>query len=305
MFLVPWSIVHIQIIRQLCQKRRIWIAGLHTPSGLHHSQPPSPCLDWWEVPTRTFLWFGKGELPEAGRRRCCLEGVECKEIARKGDSQMCPSAERAQQLALSQSALPPLLWLHQHSRMFADPLQHPPGRSAPLNWRSFSSELTATCAVWVNISVLVCWRREGGEAEDVMFFPLVPYRLLTFLAQEICWVSVEGQGNLLLKVVLFSLIFPLLYSFLSHKNNKTSPKSHIHWGSMSNLCTLWHSTVTYKVQTWEPQSSYPLPKKATPNSQNVLNTFMILLCRAALIFRCMSSGWTCLRTSDIIWCQVN
>lgn len=139
---------------------------------------------------------------------------------------------RQRQQWVSQSALPPLLWLHQNSRMFAGHLQHPPGRSVLLNWRSFSSELTSTCAVWVNISVLVCWRREGGEAEDGMFFLLAPYSLLMFLAQEICWVSVEGQGNLLLKAILFSLIFPLLYSFLSHKSNKTSPKSHMYWASI-------------------------------------------------------------------------
>lgn len=83
MFLVPWSIVHIQIIRQLCQKRRrIWIAGLHTLSGLHHSQPSSPVWTGEKFPPGFF--FGS----KGGKEKVLLGGCGLQR-----DSQTCPSAD--------------------------------------------------------------------------------------------------------------------------------------------------------------------------------------------------------------------
>lgn len=220
MLLVPWSIVHIQIIRQFCQeRRRIWVVALYTPSSLHHSQPPAPVWTGAKLPFGFFLY-----LEREGFQRQEGEGVFGGCVVRWASQKYSFTESTA---IGSESVSTPPTWLHQHSRMFVGPLQHLPGRSVPLNWRSFSSELTWKYAMWTNISVLVCWWREGESGGYVVCFPLAPYSRLIFLSQEICWVSVEGQGNLLLKVVFIFPQYFLFFSFLSHKSNKTSPNSHI------------------------------------------------------------------------------
>lgn len=197
----------------------------------------------------------------------------------------------------SQSVLPSLLWLHQHSRMLAGPLQHLPGRSLPLKGRSFSSELTSKCARRVNISVLVCWRgKEGGRERGkyVMDFLLAPYSVLIFLFQEI-WVNVEGQGNLLLKALFFTQYF--LFYIISSPIKAIKPHQTV--PSLEQACPPFDIVIQLcylQSSHWEYSIKLPPSKKVTPNSPNGFNKFMILSWAAFLaIFRCMrllvGSAW--------------